>query len=317
MLVSSFDGTSVPAYMRRRLRAGETAGIIAFGRNATTAAGWRSLTAAVQRAASGAALVAVDQEGGAVRTVPFAEPAAGQADQGDPAEVERVALAGGRSLRSLGVNLNLAPVADVSAGPGSVMSGRAFAGGPREVAARTRAAVRGLVRGADGRDGEALPGPRSRGGEHRRRARDRRGVARHDRGPRPSALPGGGERRGPGGDALARALSGARPGANRLPVPGGHRAAAPRARVPRRDRHGQPRGRGGAAPFGRGRGGRTVARRRGGPDPDDGLRSWNDVYPRLLARARRSPAFRDRIRRSAARVLALKRALGLRSPRSR
>ncbi len=48
-----------------------------------------------------------------------------------------------------------------------------------------------------------------------------------------------------------------------------------------------------------------------------GSASWNDVYPRLLARARRSPAFRDRIRRSAARVLALKRALGLRSPRPR
>jgi beta-N-acetylhexosaminidase len=40
-----------------------------------------------------------------------------------------------------------------------------------------------------------------------------------------------------------------------------------------------------------------------------GSASWNEVFPRLLARARRSPAFRERVRESAARVLALKRLL--------
>jgi beta-N-acetylhexosaminidase len=40
-----------------------------------------------------------------------------------------------------------------------------------------------------------------------------------------------------------------------------------------------------------------------------GSASWNDVFPRLLAEARRDPAFRARIRESAARVLALKRTL--------
>ena len=40
-----------------------------------------------------------------------------------------------------------------------------------------------------------------------------------------------------------------------------------------------------------------------------GSASWNDVFPRLLAVARRDSAFRKRIRESAARVLALKRAL--------
>jgi beta-N-acetylhexosaminidase len=37
-----------------------------------------------------------------------------------------------------------------------------------------------------------------------------------------------------------------------------------------------------------------------------GSASWNDVFPHLLAEARRDPAFRARIRASAARVLALK-----------
>ena len=40
-----------------------------------------------------------------------------------------------------------------------------------------------------------------------------------------------------------------------------------------------------------------------------GSASWNEVFPRLVAAARADPAFRERIRASAARVLALKRAL--------
>jgi hypothetical protein len=40
-----------------------------------------------------------------------------------------------------------------------------------------------------------------------------------------------------------------------------------------------------------------------------GSASWNDVFPHLLGEARRDPRFRERIRASAARVLALKRAL--------
>jgi beta-N-acetylhexosaminidase len=41
-----------------------------------------------------------------------------------------------------------------------------------------------------------------------------------------------------------------------------------------------------------------------------GSASWNDVFPRLLGRARRDSAFRKRVRESAARVLVLKRRLG-------
>ena len=45
-----------------------------------------------------------------------------------------------------------------------------------------------------------------------------------------------------------------------------------------------------------------------------GSASWNEVHPRLLERARASSKFRERVRRSAARVLALKRRLGLALP---
>jgi beta-N-acetylhexosaminidase len=42
------------------------------------------------------------------------------------------------------VNVNLAPVADVGAPGGSAVGGRAYSGGPAEVASKTRAAVRAL-----------------------------------------------------------------------------------------------------------------------------------------------------------------------------
>jgi beta-N-acetylhexosaminidase len=105
LLISSFNGTTLPDYMERRLRAGETAGVILFAPNVSGGAATRRLTAAIQRAADGDALVMTDQEGGDIRQLPFAE----TADE----------------LADAGVNVNLAPVADVAV-PGSVMAGRAF-----------------------------------------------------------------------------------------------------------------------------------------------------------------------------------------------
>ena len=119
--MSSFEGTTLPDYMQRRLRAGETVGAVLFGPNVTDAAGTRRLTESIQRAAGGDALVMTDQEGGAVRQIPFADTA--------------------EELAAAGVNLNLAPVADV-AGPGSVMAGRAFTG---DVAGQVVAASRELL----------------------------------------------------------------------------------------------------------------------------------------------------------------------------
>ena len=190
-----------------------------------------ALTAAVQRAARGAALVAVDQEGGEVRTRALrraGEPA--RRRRATRPRCERLPAAAGSRLRALGVNVNLAPVADVSAGAGSVMAGRTFAGGPGEVAARTRAAVRGLSaarrRGATAKHFPGLgaaavntdDGPVDVAAP--RAVLEARELV---------AVPGGGERRGPAGDALARALSGARPGADRLAVaPVVTGAAAPR-----------------------------------------------------------------------------------------
>jgi len=91
--------------MQRRLHAGETVGAVLFAPNVVDAGQTKSLTGEIQRAAGGDALVMVDQER-SVRQLPFAD---------TPDDLARA-----------GVNVNLAPVADV-AQPGSVMTGRAFA----------------------------------------------------------------------------------------------------------------------------------------------------------------------------------------------
>jgi beta-N-acetylhexosaminidase len=144
LIVSSFPDPSPPDYIQRRLRARETAGVILFGFNAGSEAEWRRLTRSVQGHARGDALVMVDQEGGEIRTVSWAGPAAGQPLQGDAAAVRRAARDAGRQVSRVGVNVNLAPVADVPGGAAPVMGFRAFDGDARGIAARTRASIEGM-----------------------------------------------------------------------------------------------------------------------------------------------------------------------------
>ena len=158
LLVSSFDGQSVPPYLRRRLRAGQTAGIVLFGQNIASAEQLRSLTGTVQRLAGGSALLAADQEGGSIRIVRFAGPDTGQAEQRDPATAGSLARDAGAALRRLGLNVTLAPVADVASGPATVIAGRGFPGAPAGVAALVSASVRGWLRGGVAPTAKHFPG---------------------------------------------------------------------------------------------------------------------------------------------------------------
>ena len=54
LLVMSFDGTTVPDYIRRRLRDGQGTGVILFAKNAPDSATLKALTRVLQRAAKGA-----------------------------------------------------------------------------------------------------------------------------------------------------------------------------------------------------------------------------------------------------------------------
>jgi beta-N-acetylhexosaminidase len=307
LIVSSFPDPAPPDYVRRRLRARETAGVILFGFNAGSEADWRRLTGAVQRHARGDALVMVDQEGGEIRTVGWAGPAAGQPSQGDAGAVRRSARQAGRQLSRSGVNVNLAPVADVPGGPAPVMGFRAFEGDPSGIAARTRGSIEGM------------------------RAAGVAATAKH--------FPGLGRAQVNTDDASALVTGAVT--TDLVPFRAAIQARAPLImlshalypdldpnRIASQSREivtGLLRNRLGydgvivtdsieaQAVLDRSGVGRAAERSvRAGADLilTTGSASWNQIHPWLLREARTSPAFRKRVRESAARVLELKELLG-------
>jgi beta-N-acetylhexosaminidase len=142
VLMIAFPGTTPPGYVQRALRLGRASGVILFRANVPTPAVARALTRRLQRAARRRALIAVDQEGGPIRILGWAAPTPSQGNVPVPTVARNQARLAARDLTAVGVNVNLAPVADVG-GPGSVMQGRAFPGGTADVAALTRASVSG------------------------------------------------------------------------------------------------------------------------------------------------------------------------------
>ena len=126
-LVVAFRGTVPSRALLDRARRGEIAGVILFGGNVVDRAQLRSSTDRLQAAAAAGGrpplLVAVDQEGGDIRRLRWAGPFQPTAELGltSPSSVRRVARQAGLSLRAAGVNVDLAPVADVPAA-GSFMA---------------------------------------------------------------------------------------------------------------------------------------------------------------------------------------------------
>jgi beta-N-acetylhexosaminidase len=157
-VILSFDGYQAPAYVLRALREGRVAGVILFTDNVASPQQLRKLTGSLQRAAGGSALVMTDQEGGPVRILPFAPPDEGSSAQSTSDEAREQAVAAARALRGHGVNVNLAPVADVPSVAGAALAGRAYSGDAATVASRVRAAVRAYGRERVGTTAKHFPG---------------------------------------------------------------------------------------------------------------------------------------------------------------
>jgi beta-N-acetylhexosaminidase len=149
--VWGFPGTAPPPSLERRIRRGEAGAVILLRTNIPTRASARALVARLQaiprpRAADAPLLVMIDQEGGLVRRLdgPPARSAAALGAAG-PRATRAAGRAAGRLLGSAGVNVDLAPVADV-ARPGSALAadGRIFGTAPGRVAAAAVAFAAGL-----------------------------------------------------------------------------------------------------------------------------------------------------------------------------
>ncbi|HSS62650.1 MAG TPA: beta-N-acetylhexosaminidase, partial [Candidatus Limnocylindrales bacterium] len=147
-ILPGFAGTSMPEWVRRRVDEG-LGGVVLFGRNIEHRDQVRALVASLHAERAGL-LVAIDEEGGDVTRLEArtgssypGNLALGAAD--DPTLTAEVARAMGAELADIGIDLDLAPVADVNSNPlNPVVGVRSFGANPELVARHTAAWVDGL-----------------------------------------------------------------------------------------------------------------------------------------------------------------------------
>ena len=147
LVVLRFAGTSAPGYVRRVLSQGRAAGAILFRDNLTGEVQAKRLATRLQQADGGRPLVMIDQEGGDIRIFPWAPPAASQARQQAAGTVGSDAEAAAKALRASGVDVTLAPVADVGSVPDAALAGRAFSPDFSTAAEAVAASVKGWREG--------------------------------------------------------------------------------------------------------------------------------------------------------------------------
>jgi beta-N-acetylhexosaminidase len=147
-IVGALAAPPSPSFLAR-VRAGLVGGVILTGRWSSQAE-MSSTTTRLQAAACRAGaplLIGVDQEGGRVRRLPWAEPDDSPAALGslaDPARVEQEATDAAGGLRLAGVDIDFAPVADVVSIPTSFLGSRSFSRDPAVTAKLVPAFVQGL-----------------------------------------------------------------------------------------------------------------------------------------------------------------------------
>jgi beta-N-acetylhexosaminidase len=155
-LVVRMSGTTPTADLLGRIKRGEIGGVILFGSNVNTRSQLIALTGKLRAAAALGGqpkfLVAVDQEGGVVKRIPWAPPTMSARQMGanglsSTAQSQGAATA--TALRGLGINVNFAPVADVPASTASFMylAGRTFSFSATKTARLANAFATGLRSG--------------------------------------------------------------------------------------------------------------------------------------------------------------------------
>lgn len=119
-LVVRMDGLTPSADLLGRIKRGEVGGVILFGSNITTRTALIALTGKLRAAAAAGGqprlLIAVDQEGGSIKRIPWAPPTLSPPQMGRIGSTATARTQGamtGAALKGLGINVDFAPVADV------------------------------------------------------------------------------------------------------------------------------------------------------------------------------------------------------------
>lgn len=157
LVIATYRGAVPPRSILGAVRAGHVGSIILMGNNTVGGViGTRRAVNALQRAARAGGnpglLIMTDQEGGEVRRLPgppdYSAAVMGSASAGKPALAGAQGYATALMLRRAGVNVDLAPVADVRRADGFIaVERRSFGPDPASVARSACAFARGLERG--------------------------------------------------------------------------------------------------------------------------------------------------------------------------
>jgi len=143
-------GTLVAPPSRRflaRIRRGKMGGVVLLGNGWLTQSTAAAVTAKLQQAACARGeplLIAVDQEGGIVRRLAWAPPTEAPADMASPSVAHAQAAGAAEALRSVGIEVDFAPVADTPSSAHSFLGSRVFSRSRAWNAKMARAFVGGL-----------------------------------------------------------------------------------------------------------------------------------------------------------------------------
>ena len=160
MIMVGFRGSSAPSDILEAIQKGRLGGIILFDRDVNLHAQrnildkkqLQLLTKSLQKSAPHPIFIAVDQEGGRVRRLEpgkgfFALPSAQEMGDMSDSDVKDLAYAAGREMTELGINVDLAPVADIrrsAKSPGLGDFGRTFSSDSAAVYRKSKAFSAGL-----------------------------------------------------------------------------------------------------------------------------------------------------------------------------
>lgn len=157
-LVVAMSGTTPTADLLGRIARGEVGGVILFGPNIVSSSQVVALTRQLHAAAIAGGqprlLVMVDQEGGSIKRIPWAPPTLSPPQMGALGSTRRARLQGqatGVALKALGIDVDLAPVADVPASTSSFLyrQGRTWSFSATATAALSDSFTTGLKAGGE------------------------------------------------------------------------------------------------------------------------------------------------------------------------
>jgi len=153
VIIGTYAGTVPPQSMLNAVKAGQVGAIILMGDNtaggaASVSAATHELQLAAKEGGNPGLLIMTDQEGGEVKRLAWGPPDGSAAEMGAAGDAQKQGVLTGELLKSVGINVDLAPVADVVRVDGFIyQEQRSFGRNPGIVAEEACAFARGLNQG--------------------------------------------------------------------------------------------------------------------------------------------------------------------------